>query len=370
MIRVLLLLSLVGCATLPDPSSLIAPRTSAPEKEIFTPAWINNLDPKHDTGNLPIALNWPLAHEELLFVGDNSGVMRAFDIKTGQPAWSAVDRGGYHAGPVIDGEVIYYGNVDGRLYARNWRSGNLLYSIDLGASIETAPVIARGRLLVHARNHKIFCLDARTGKIIWAYKRSVPQLTTIQRSSRPYVSGQKVFVGFADGFMSAFSLEEGVLLWERKVALGNKFVDVDSSPIIFEGRLITGPLQGPMTVLSPGNGNVFRTIPVTISRAPLVIGKRLFAPTVDGELIEFDRNFKEVRKIRLTNAVLGDVVEWKDGLAVGAADGRIFAVSKDDLSVRATYYLGHTYSAVFGPMAQGQGMLAVLSSRNRLYVFK
>ena len=76
------------------------------------------------------------------------------------------DEGSFHSTPVPYKNLIIYGTIEGRLFARDKVSGKLAYSVELGSGIETQGVIYKDRLYVHLRNHKIFCLDAQTGAII------------------------------------------------------------------------------------------------------------------------------------------------------------------------------------------------------------
>ena len=52
--------------------------------------WTKNNDPVHFTGNLPIALNSPLAYEGLVYVGHNGGKMIAYDLENGKKVWKLV----------------------------------------------------------------------------------------------------------------------------------------------------------------------------------------------------------------------------------------------------------------------------------------
>src|SRR5690606_9929908 len=117
--------------------------------------------------------------------------------------------------------------VEGRVFARHYLTGQLKYAVDLGASVETEGAVYKGRILFQLRNHQIFALDALTGKILWGHKRSVPFMTTLQRASTPAFVDNKVIVGMADGVVVALSLDDGSLLWERKIGTAAKFVDVD-----------------------------------------------------------------------------------------------------------------------------------------------
>ena len=356
-----MLLGLMACGFLEGPRR---------EEKRFSQAWSKNLDPPHSTGNLPIALNGPTIYEGIVYIGDAQGYMRAYDLTNGRPLWREKDRGGHHARPTVTGDGLLYGDVDGRVYNRHRLTGKLLYAVDLGASVESEALIYRGRAFFHTRNHQIFALDAVSGKILWSYKRSVPMTTTLQRVSRPTVHGEKLFVGFADGSICAFSLEEGILLWERFIGQGEKFVDVDMRPVFFQNHLYIGPLSGHLRVLNPETGQVIREINDITARAPSVIDGQLFYLNREGEIVVLDSEEREVQRVKMAEGdTLAHLAIWRDGFVVSSLRGNLYFLHKETLRPLETLSLGHTHSAIFGPLAVEGDYLALLSSRGRLYIY-
>jgi outer membrane protein assembly factor BamB len=358
-----LLMLIQGCGS-------FKPEGVKPKRKFFSPAWIKNLDVPYNTGNLPIGLQSPAIHEGILYVGHNIGVMKAFDLTNGRKVWFEKEDQPYHSAPIVHEEMLIYGNIEGRLYARKRLSGELIYNVDLGAAIESQPVVHQGRLLVHTRNHKVVCLDALTGKILWAYKRSVPFLTTLQRVSRPAVRGNKVYVGFADGFVASFSLQEGILLWESKVVDGNKFIDVDSHPTFFAEKIIVGSQSGPLTVINPTGGLIERRLKYFVARAPLIVNNYLLIGTSEGELVRLDENFEEVAKIKVSDTGISSMAIWKNKVVAATISGELVALEPDLSGETERFSFGHSASSLFGKLMVSGETLAAYSSRNRLYVFR
>jgi outer membrane protein assembly factor BamB len=340
------------------------------KRKLFSPRWIKNLDVPHSSGNLPIGLQSPALSGGIVYIGHNSGTMEAFDAINGRPVWHEVDAGAYHAPAEVFDQIVVYGNIEGRLFARDRFSGALIYNVDLGSAIESRPVYEKGRLIVHTRNHKIVCLDALTGKILWAYKRAVPFLTTLQRVSTPLVYKNKVIVGFADGFVAAFTLEEGVLSWESRIVLGKKFIDVDTHPIIVNNMILMGSQSGPLTLINPGNGLIMRRLPFQIARAPLVVGENVILGTTDGEMVMLGPKLEVLKKMNISGDALTSIVQWKDHLIVGTTGGKLVAVDMNLEKIKEEFSFGHSTSALFGDLVKEGDTLAAYSSRNRLYVFR
>lgn len=373
LILIVSFLSFAGCSTIKKYTRQYLgamPKRVDSKKSLLRAVWIKNTDPSYKTGNLPIALNSPLIAKGMLFNGSNEKGMIAYDLELGTIIWSQKEKGSFHAPPVSYEDKIIYGTTEGRIFARDYVTGDLLYSLDVGSSVESKPAISNGRIVFHLRNHKIITLDIKTGKILWAYKRSVPFATTVQRSSTPLVHKNRLYIGFADGYVAAFSLEDGMVLWEQKLVTGNKFVDVDASPIIFNEFLLAGSLSGPLVVLNKDSGKIIRTLDYNLSRSPTKFKKGLLLGTIQGDVIWMDQSFNEIKKINLGSNSISSIVPWKNFLAVSNVGGSINILDNDSLEVLQQKKLGHAFSAIFGQMTAGEKKLAILSARNRLYVFK
>ncbi len=367
----ILALSLTSCSHVS--TFLPSPKAETPKSVAFKPIWIKDMDPAYETGNLPIALQSPLIHEGIVYVGHNSGSMQAYELENGKPVWSEFDGSTYHAAPVAYNDQIIYGTVEGRVISRQYTTGKIKYSVDLGASIETKGVIHKGRIFFHLRNHQVFCLDVETGKILWGYKRSVSSLTTLQRASTPLVYKDRVLVGLADGTLVALSVDEGLLLFETKLSTASKFQDVDNAAFVLNDKLYVGAVNSPLSMIDPNTGKILKRADFVASRAPYMNKKdneeQLIFGTPSGELIQTDKNLNILNKVKIAEGMITSIVPFKKGLAVSTTSGEILFVDPVSLKVFETFYLGHAYSAVFGHLESAENHLSVLSSRNRLFTF-
>jgi outer membrane protein assembly factor BamB len=358
------LLLIFGC------SHLTAVRES--EKN-FQVLWNHNNDPEYKTGNLPVALNAPAIFQGVVFLGNNGGGMQAFDLRNGRKIWHASDEkeyGQFHDRPIFYQEMVLYGTARGRFFARDYLTGDLKYALDLGDSPEAPGEIFEGRILLHLRNHKIVCMDVMTGKMLWSYQRSVPYVTTLQKASRPIVINRKVIVGMADGFVIALNLDDGVLSWEQKVSFGNKFVDVDASPVLIGDKIMVGPLNGQLALLDSKTGSLIKRFDFAATRSPVMVDKNFILGTADGHIIKLDQFFNVIQDVKIASGGITSLKIWKSKLVVGTITPEMFLVNVENLAVVDKFNFGHSHSSVLGDMDVERDYLAVLSSRNRLYIFK
>jgi outer membrane protein assembly factor BamB len=363
-----MLMILSSCAQMEKLNQYLDPPVK--EDRTFTARWIKNLDPEYDAGNLPIGTSSPLVFEDILFMGNLKGEMVAYSLENGRVIWKVDEKQPINAQAAIFNDLVVYGTKEGRLFARNYYDGKLVYAIDLNTPIESAPVFHAGRMFIHLRDHRIVSLDAATGKVFWSYKRSVPFPTTLQRVSKVLPFENKIIVGFADGNVSALSMEEGVILWEQRISSGVKFVDVDIEPVYFAGHIVAGAAAGELKFINPKNGVVVRSIPLTIQARPIKIKNVLVVGTVFGEIALVDNSGKILKRRKVLEAGIGSLAKWKNGIVATTMGKDVIHVDAKELDIKARYDLGHEQSAVFGEISVKNEYMTFYSSRNRLYVFR
>lgn len=346
------------------------PESVPSSQNFFRTAWAKNLDPQADTGNLPIALQSPAIDDGIVYVGDNRGYLRAFELENGKEIWSVNDGSTYHSAPVIYKNKVIYGTVQGRVIARDAKSGEtIFYNVDLGSPVETAGTVYNGKIFFQLRNHQVFCLDVETGKILWGFKKSLPYLTTLQRSSTPVVINNKVYVGFADGTLAAISIEEGILVYETKLSQASKFLDVDSTPVLFDNKIFIGPQSSNVVSIEPNTGKIIRRAEFSSLRSPIIYKDSLVYGTTDGEIIFCDKNLVIQKHQKVSKTAVTSIVLYKNNFVVGTMSGELLAISSNDLKLLGKFEFGHSYSAIFSDLVSKEEHLTVLSSRNRLFTF-
>ena len=369
MIKLLALALLVtSCGTFKVPN--IPLEKIEKNTEYFQISWVKDLDPDYNSGNLPIGNSSPYIFEDILYMGNLKGYMTAYDVETGKVLWTFDEKNPIQSQVNKQGDYVYYGTKSGRFFARHYLTGKLKYATDLGSPIETQPSFMQGRVVIHLRNHTVITLDAKTGKVFWRYKRSVPYLTTLQRVSNILPYRNNIIIGFADGHIVSLSLLEGIIHWEQKLSTGTKFVDVDVKPVFFQNLIVAGSASGPMRMLNPDNGVIEKTIELFQSHTPLVLGDELVVGSIFGVIYRLDRYGKIIKQKKISSDAISSINAWKNGYAVTTMGSEIIQVSQKTLDNLAIFNLGHDQSAVFGQSVKGQENLSVYSSRNRLYVFK
>lgn len=180
----------------------------------------------------------------------------------GKIAWELRTEGGAWAPPAFDGDTVYAGSSDGRLYAISVSSGKERWRYDAKEELGTRPVVADGTVFVTSLQDTLFALDAKTGAWKWHHRREGRSGFSIRGAAWPAVRAGVVFAGYSDGFVAALETGTGRVRWERQVAPPGDYLDVDALALLGD-RLHVTAYSGSVLCLDADSGDV-----IWIFRAP------------------------------------------------------------------------------------------------------
>lgn len=265
------LAALAGCRTFPlrpiplndDPG--VAPRQArVSPPELFTVAWWRPLVKGELLEFQPKETATPAVDpdSERVIASTRDGFVHCLSPVDGMVEWSFKTAGRPFAGAAVADGVAYVPGGDGVLYAVVVTTGERLWTYRSGEELVTVPVIAGGKVLVASQSETVFAVEKETGKWAWQYRRDSPGGFSIRGTAQPVVSGDRVYMGFADGALVALGLEDGVARWERRLSVkgGKQFLDVDSA-VVFDGRgrLFAASYQDGLYALDEKTGDTLWT---------------------------------------------------------------------------------------------------------------
>jgi outer membrane protein assembly factor BamB len=276
---------------------------------------------------------------------------------------------------------LFVGSMNENLYALDARSGRCIWQYNAEGWVETTPAVTRGILVGTSFSLKtgfmqIFCLEAMTGKKLWAIEPEWGETTSVAiydslvlvgsrqdgklnalslqngneiwsfRSGgdavgTPVISGGLVFIGSNDLNIYAIEAMSGRKVWERKIES-----ELLCSPAATKDHVIFGCLDGYVYALGVADGNrvwSFQTgdkitSPVAISN------DRVFVGSQDTKLYTLDlHSGKKVWEFETGDLVSGPAI-WRDTVIIGswgiyamevATGKRIWSFEKDILTIAA-----------------------------------
>jgi outer membrane protein assembly factor BamB len=108
-----------------------------------------------------------LVEDGTLYVGSLASQLEQFDPATGEHQ-SVVDAANWvWTTPSLDGDSLYFGDIDGNIYSYNTSTGELNWDpVKPDGPITASPLVREDHILVATESGSVFALD-RDGKVLW-----------------------------------------------------------------------------------------------------------------------------------------------------------------------------------------------------------
>jgi outer membrane protein assembly factor BamB len=194
---------------------------------------------------IPASESSPLVADGLVWIGDWTGDVSAFDVRTGRRRWVFHAEGAVKSSVALaDGRLFVatyagrlYALADGKVYAYGARSGALLWSFSTGAYVYGSPATWEDLVLVGSYDRRFYALDAATGAVRWSFDAHG------RISGGASVLGGVVYVSTLEQRTFALDARTGQELWS--------FPDGKYSAGVSDGRTLYLVGTGRLFALTP-----------------------------------------------------------------------------------------------------------------------
>ena len=115
---------------------------------------------------------------------------------------------------------------------------------------EAPPIVNNGVMFVATPGNQVIALDAKTGALLWRYKRPLAEdVVLLHRTSRGVaLSGDKVFFAAAEAVLVALDATTGQEVWTATVEDNRKGYYMSLAPLVADGKVMVGASGGEMGV--------------------------------------------------------------------------------------------------------------------------
>lgn len=337
----------------------------------------------------------PALDKEAIYAVDYEGLLVAANASTGKKLWSKkinqpkLGLWGWLKSFVVAGDANYQivgglgaenglllvATYAGEVMALSPENGSELWRTQVPGEIVSAPRTNGSVVAAQTVNGKLFALDAKTGSQLWFYDNPPPVLT-LRGTPSPIVTDTAIYAGFSNGRMMAFNPDNGLILWEQRIALPKgrseleRMVDIHSTPLEKDGVIYVGTYQGRVSALSRGTGSPLWGQDASTSENLAISGDKLFVSHADGKVVAYNAasgeqlwvNDKMLRRGLNGPQVFGDylaVVDYKGYMHIlNQTDGEFAArVRVDRKGARA-------------PMLTNGETLYVYTNRGKLIAYQ
>jgi outer membrane protein assembly factor BamB len=290
---VIVAVALAGCRAIPLNDDPMSPRAEANVslRKVWSVAWST---PLVKTGLLefqPAETAAPAVDPdtERVIASTRDGKVHCLSPIDGHEEWVLNTYGRPFAGATVVDGIAYIPGGDGVLYAVRVVGGEKLWEYKAAEELVTTPTVIAGKVLVASQSETVFAVDQVTGKWVWQYRRDPPTGFTIRGTATPVAANGQVFMGFADGYVVALGLEDGVARWEKKLTTsgGTQFLDVDTTVAVEGNHVFAASYKDGLSSLDAKTGDLEWTSTRAGLNSLAIRAGVLFAGG-DGSLTAFD----------------------------------------------------------------------------------
>jgi outer membrane protein assembly factor BamB len=203
----------------------------------------------------------PVHRDGAIYVADYKGEISAVDAATGKRLWHFKTDLPFSGGPGVSEALALVGTQDGEVHAFLRDTGTPAWIARVSSEVLAAPVESEGIVVVRCIDGRAFGLDARNGRRIWVYDRSVP-LLTLRGNSVPLVRAGTVYMGYDGGELVALRLDDGSLQWEQDVATDegrtelDRLADLDGQMVYVASDLLVSSFKNRMASMAADSGRL------------------------------------------------------------------------------------------------------------------
>ena len=151
--------------------------------------------------------------------------------------------------------LMYRGTYDGHGYSPLSRvnRGNVkklrpvwTYSTEVGEGHQAPPIVNNGVMFVTTPHSQVLALNAKTGDLLWRYKRQLPDDIAQPHPTNRGVAlfEDKVYVATMDAHVVALDAKTGKVVWDTKVDEARNGYDFTLAPLIAKGKVMVGSSGG------------------------------------------------------------------------------------------------------------------------------
>jgi outer membrane protein assembly factor BamB len=271
---------------------------------------------------------------ELVYIGGSDGKVYAFRFGKGEWEWSYPREGGI--GSIIGGLVfaqgkVYFGSSNGKVYALEAEG---LFEVwekpfETKDAIWSTPTIDGNTLFIGSFDKKLYAIDVTTGKAKWAEpfdEAKGPIITT------PLVYNNIVYIGSFDRYLYAVDAATGELVWqfpdtdEAEARPGKWFW---ASPVVYNNTIYAPNMDGNVYILDAESGAMINALDLgsPISSSPTVANGRVIVATEEGKVYSIDTSNNQSEELRdLGLKILAPLA---------ASDGTIYVHTQEEETIYA-----------------------------------
>ena len=193
----------------------------------------------------------PAVDARAAYIGGLGGEFCACARDTGKLLWEQDLEAAISSSALLIHNLVVVGTRGGDLVAMDREGGSVVWTFSTHGQINSSPAYADGKVIV-GRATDLVAVDARDGEPIWAH-RVWPEgdADSCKIDASPCIAGERVYAATWDGRVLAVGLQDGRLIWQRRIARAPIF----ASPAVGHGLVFATATDGTLVALDAESGD-------------------------------------------------------------------------------------------------------------------
>ncbi|CAA0078406.1 Outer membrane protein assembly factor BamB [Zhongshania aliphaticivorans] len=364
---------LVACASEPtsrEPANL----TSFDAEKKLKKEWSYSLGDGQAEAYHRIA---PTVDGDEIFIASSDGKIAALNKSNGKKVWKKSYDLRISGGVGVSSTFLFVGTSDGEVVAIDRISGDIVWRVSLNSEVLSAPQSNGSVVVVQTYSGEVRGLNFADGEQLWSYSSQLPRLT-MRGTSTPTVVSDIAMIGFANGHVIAFDIENGSQLWDQRISVPQgsteieRLVDVDGRLRVMEDgqTVVATAYQGQVMAIDIRSGR-----PLWVKEASSYVGAadslgKVYIVSADGSVNAIDDNGQGAlwTQTVLARRELTEPVVFIDTIGVGDFEGYLHLLAREDGRLVARTRVDS--DGLRAPMIADEKLLYVYGNSGKLVAYK
>ena len=299
---------------------------------------------------------WPMIHHDIHHTGFSTS--HAYDYLSHE--WTYKGTSPFHS-PTIYQNKLYVGSNDHKVYCLNAFNGEIIWSYETDGAVATSPAVYDGRIYFGSCDNKVYCLDASDGDFIWSYK------TMDRVYCSPNVNNGRVYVGSDDNYVYCLDAMTGTRIWYH-----HNQGRIWGSPVVYNDYVLFGVGDaGNFVCVNRFTGQTVWGVQTgggSITASPVIYDGNVYFGTYAYHMACFNASNGGWVWTKDIGQIISDAAAIAYGTVyvVGHIEQRLFCLNASDGDTIWSY---KAQNYISGSPIVADGKVYIISEENLLYCF-
>ena len=204
----------------------------------------------------------PVVDGGFVFAASDDGEIIAVNNINGDLMWQTEVENSITGGVGAGDGIVMIGTEAAELIVFNQSNGEEVWRASVSSEILSQPKTNGDIVVAQTVDGKLIALNREDGMQRWTYETTLPALTLRGTSSPILTSEGTVVAGFSNGILVSVAAEDGIYVWEERVAVPDgqydieRVIDVDGELLVDGSRILAASYQGNLMAFDIASGQI------------------------------------------------------------------------------------------------------------------